>query len=475
MDRFYCDNLVIRDNSGRQRIFRGINICCKESDISPHKFRKEHNIKKLKNKLLKDGVNLIRFGVTWASIEPEEKRYNAELIAEYVHFVKECEKLGIYVILDMHQDLFTEGPRSGDGAPKWALNKEIKLKREFLIWAEGYFYMDGVQQAFYDFWKNKNGIQDKFIETWKYYAACFKECSNIIGMDWLNEPYVHKNGRIIFTELISNIFNIAFGVKYNFLSCFQAVNDKAGFIGMALKMLRVVKSPRNMKRLLETMDNKENFDKAVNGLEKYTADFNKNYYEPFIEKLCKNAILKDTASLFEHNYFSNLGIPFQIDFRENSIYSPHAYDIFVDSPLYNKYASNGRVTSILEHIRENQLNMNVPVIMGEWGGGATGSHWVRHIDYIMNILEEYQWSSIYWNYDAERAKLKGTFDRPYPVAICGNIKKIKTDTKNRSFELVWEQDKAFENSNVKNLIFITGKGITELEGKTGLNEIKIEY
>ncbi|MDE5965146.1 MAG: hypothetical protein K2G65_07040 [Eubacterium sp.] len=79
------------------------------------------------------------------------------------------------------------------------------------------------------------------------------------------------------------------------------------------------------------------------------------------------------------------------------------------------------------------------------------------------------------NYDAEREKLKKTFNRPYPVAICGNIKKIKTDTKSRSFELVWEQDKKFENSNVKNLIFITGKGITELEGKTGLNEIKIEY
>lgn len=144
-------------------------MCCsKESKISAKKFRKKYNIKKIRDKILCDGVNLIRFGVTWASIEPKEKQYNTDLIAEHVSFVRECEKLGIYVILDMHQDLFTKGPRSGDGAPKWALDKSIKLKREFLIWAEGYFYMDGVQRAFNDFWENKNGIQDKFIHTWEY-------------------------------------------------------------------------------------------------------------------------------------------------------------------------------------------------------------------------------------------------------------------------------------------------------------------
>lgn len=475
MDKFYCDNLVIRDNSGRQRIFRGINICCKDSKISPKKFKKNYNIDKIKDKVLGSGVNIIRFGITWASIEPEEKHYNTELIAEHVRFVRECEKLGIYVILDMHQDLFTKGPKSGDGAPKWALDKSIKLKREFIIWAEGYFYMDSVQQAFNDFWENRNGIQDKFIETWKYYSGCFSECGNIIGFDWFNEPYVHKDGRKIFIGLMNNIFSITFKSKYDFLPCFHSGSDKAGIIRAVFKMLKAIKSPENIKKLLEAMDKKENFDAAVSGLESHTDDFNKNYYEPFVKKLCKNINDNSTMSLFEHNYFSNLGIPFKIDFRNNSIYSPHAYDIFVDSPLYNKYSSNGRITSILEHIRENQLNMNIPVIMGEWGGGSFGRQWIKHIDYIMNIFEEYQWSSIYWNYDKGRKKLMGVFDRPYPVAICGDIKKIKTNTKNRSFELVWEQDKKFENTSAKNLIFITGKGITELDGKTGLNGIKIEY
>lgn len=30
MEKFYSDNLVIRDKYGRERIFRGINLCVKD-------------------------------------------------------------------------------------------------------------------------------------------------------------------------------------------------------------------------------------------------------------------------------------------------------------------------------------------------------------------------------------------------------------------------------------------------------------
>lgn len=30
MEKFYCDNFVIRDDYDRQRIFKGINVCSKE-------------------------------------------------------------------------------------------------------------------------------------------------------------------------------------------------------------------------------------------------------------------------------------------------------------------------------------------------------------------------------------------------------------------------------------------------------------
>lgn len=137
--------------------------------------------------------------------------------------------------------------------------------------------MDGVQRAFNDFWENKNGIQDKFIHTWEYYLSCFDDCKNIIALDWFNEPYVHKSGREVFTELLSNIFKITYGVNINFSDCFSKKSDKAGFAASVVKILKTVNSPDKIKKLLNVMDKKENFDKAVSGLEKYTAEFNKDY------------------------------------------------------------------------------------------------------------------------------------------------------------------------------------------------------
>lgn len=48
------------------------------------------------------------------------------------------------------------------------------------------------------------------------YLSCFDDCKNIIALDWFNEPYVHKSGREVFTELLSNIFKITYGVNIIF-------------------------------------------------------------------------------------------------------------------------------------------------------------------------------------------------------------------------------------------------------------------
>ena len=208
MENFYCDGQVIRDAHGRQRLFRGINICIK-GDISAKKFRKIIPYSQMIDNLISIGANIVRLGITWSVIEPREGEYNDEIIDALKEFIEKCGENGIYVLLDMHQDLFSRY-FYGDGAPKWAIDKSIKRKRPFAIWAEGYFYMDGVQHAFSNFWNNKDGIQDKFIKAWQYLADRLDGCGNIIGLDYMNEPYVEKNGRTIFLNLIRNICKTAF-------------------------------------------------------------------------------------------------------------------------------------------------------------------------------------------------------------------------------------------------------------------------
>lgn len=475
MDRFYADDIAVRDSYGRERIFKGINICFKEKNLSAFKFRHFVTRKKLMKNMLEAGVNIVRLGITWSALEPNEGKYNDNLIREIKIFANSCADNGIYILLDMHQDLFSS-KFYGDGAPEWVIDKSLSCKRPYAIWAEGYFYMDAVQKSFEKFWNNENEIQNKFINAWRYFSSEFSDCENIIGLDYLNEPYVDKNGRKIFLSIISKVCEITFCKKIDFEKYFKSKNEKSDFARMCLKIASIIKSKKRLEWLFKYMDSYENFARAVDGLEKYTNGFNKSYYQKFYDRIRKEAGLKNSFDFFEHNYYSNLGIPFEIETEEKSIYSPHAYDVFIDSPLYNSHSSNERISFILDSIRKNQEKMRVPVIFGEWGGGApNGNKWISHIEYIMEIFEKYHWSSIYWGYDFTNKKLNEVFNRPYPYAVCGNIKLIKTDCENRLFTLEWEQGKEFEETNAETEIFVPGKPVYKIKGKTGFNRIKIEY
>ncbi len=470
---FYCDNLKIRDEYGRERIFRGVNFLIKE-----HNAHKNLACKQLlKKKVFKDmkaiGVNIVRLGITWAAIEPLEGKYNDDLISALKEFIEKCAEHNIYVMFDMHQDLFSHYFH-GDGAPKWAIDPSYSHPKQFAIWAEGYFYMQGVQNAFYDFWTNRNNVQTKFIKMWSHVANSLSDCENIIGFDYFNEPYIHKDGRKVFLTLASNVIKTAYGKDVNFEKYFKKSKDKVGFAKMVLKIHSFIRTKKRLHNLLTIMDSEENFYDAIKGLKDYTTEFNSDYYQPFFDKISKTANKKGIFNFFEHNYYANLGLPFEIEGKENDIYSPHAYDIFIDSPLYNKYSSDNRINCILSEIRKNQLNMNVPVLFGEWGGDAPGHEWIKHIDFIMGEFEKYHWSSIYWGYNFKKDELNDIFNRPYPVAVCGDIEEIKTDSKNRTFTLKWTCNKDFPD-NVKTEIYVPGKGIVIYENKNGENEFEIKY
>lgn len=476
INKFYCDNMVLRDELGRQRIFRGTNLCIKgrfKDNKQMQQWSSEICSEKFINMLQSNGINLIRVGLTWEILEPEENKFSREFIDVFKVFAQKCRERDIYIFLDMHQDCFSKHCSKpwGDGAPKWAVPHDIKPQHHIAIWAEGYFYMDGVQKAFHDFWHNENQLQDKFAKVWHFYASEFEEFDNVIGYDYLNEPFLEKDGRNVFISLLENVVKLSLNKNLDLKRNFINRSAKSGFVKSVLQVARSVKSLKNLKYISEYFDNKENFGKALDGFEKYTDEFNSTYYAPFFNKMCKEVNTNDKLNFFEHNYYSNLGVPFSIDCDEKSVYSPHAYDLFIDSPLYNKYSSNARVEHILDSIRANQLKMNVPVIFGEWGGGSNGTEWIKHIDYIIGEFEKYQWSNTYWSLNFDNELLLDVFNRPYPVAVNGNIVEYKSDSAQRTFYLIWTQ----ENMDSKTIVYIPNKGMVEYTGSVGENRIDIDY
>lgn len=471
MNTFYVDGMKIRDNYGRERIFRGINVCIKTPDISPHKLEKillsEQNISHLKS----TGATIIRLGVTWSLIEQIKGVYNDDIIDVIEKYCRICSEMGIYILLDMHQDVYSPYFH-GDGVPKWAVDKSLTSKRPVLVWAEGYFYMDDVQKAFYDFWTDKNGVQTDFINMWQYFSKRLSHIENVIAYDYFNEPYIHKNGRKIFLSLLHNAVSEIYKKDMDFSKYFKNGKDKKGFLKCLWQIAKLVKTPNGVKFLLSKLDDKDLFKRLTDNAKQYTDPFNRDYYQPFMDRISSAVNKNNKLDLFEHNYFSNLGIPFDIEKKPSYVYSPHAYDFFIDTPLYEKYSSNNRIDAILESIRENQLKMTAPVIFGEWGGSPTSAKDFSHLEHIAEIFEKYHWSHIYWGKTSDA--LNDFFMTPYPVAVCGDIISFHTDRKNHSFSLKWEC-KDLPSEDIKTEVFVPGKSICKYDSQQGINEITISY
>lgn len=467
---FCKDGLAIRDEHGRQRIFKGVNICIKKDKFNYFVYKLEKRFDKTFAEYVENGINIIRLGFNWSALEPEKNCFDEPPFEFLKKFVSTAQENNIYVLLDVHQDLYCSKFGFGDGAPSW-VTKDYPRKRPVAIWAEGYFYFKDVQRAFNDFWRNKNNVQTDFSEFWDKLVLEFKGYDNVIGYDFLNEPMITDYSNKIFCRIASNGLKEGSNEEFCAENYFKNGRERRGFIRMFFTFMHRVNKHGGLKKFLNKLDSYEAFGNAVKGLEKYTEGFNREYYHPFVDSMA-DKIDDDKLAFFEHNYYSNLGIPFEIQTKDNYIYSPHAYDLFIDSPLYNDYSSNARIKYIIDSIRKNQLKMNVPVVMGKWGGSAQNGHkWVEHIDYIYSLFEKYQWSSIYWNYRIHDKKFTSVINRPYPCAVCGDIVEYSTDSNSRSFRLEYN----CKENTAPTVVFVPNRGYVEFENKVGNNVINLNY
>lgn len=466
MEKIFCDGTRLVDEHGRQRIFRGMNICFKT--------RKEYNIE-THDKLIgivkriivyckECGFNMVRLGFNWFAVEPDKNVFDEKFIAFLKEIGKLLEENEIYFFLDMHQDVW--GKAFNNGAPLWATHTDGKEpKKHLFIWPEGYFYMSALTNAFHHFWNNDFGLLDDYKKMWLHIINEFSDNNALIGYDFINEPYPTPNGRKVFLKIIENVFYELDGKRIDYSYLYESKHERAAFVKMILKIALRVKTVGRMKKVLARIENKDVWQNAVLQCEEFTKDFDKGLYTDFLKQM--NMISGNRLQLIEHTYYNNMGVPFSADFpkNENCIYSPHGYDIWVDTPMYKK-ASNNRVDVIFEQCRKNQERLGVPVIVGEWGAGAKGDEWYPHIEHLLDMFDNYQWSYTYWGIDLKSKKFMNLLIRPYPVAVNGRI--ISYSYTNGHFRLEFEQE---NDNNIETLIydtdtlkhFNTGKGINVIE------------
>lgn len=424
------------DEYGRERIFNGLNFVYKEVTADEDGVIRYHTdvTEKLLVALKAKGINIIRLGLTWAGIEPEMGEYNLQYLDGYKEVLKMCDKHEMYVFMDWHQDLFSSfSSIPADGAPKWACLHTKKSGEPVFIWAEGYFFHKDIHKSFDDFWENREiagrGLRDRFCDMLTFTVDYFKDFKCIIGYDVFNEPFPGTPGGKIFRSLVKNgVETLLFNKRVNRK---KLVSDALS--GDVMEMLSVADDPKV-------------YSKILGNTKEIMYEFDTKRYYPFLVAAAE-AIRKvdKTGIIFSENcYFSNTGIPCSVPRivykdgtrEENHIFSPHGYDITVDTPLTNN-ASPHRVDYIFDEHKRTQERIDVPVLVGEWGGMVPGSDEYPALEHLIAKFDRNKWSHTYWHYyqDFENTKIMDVICRPLPIAVAGTIKSYSFDRKENLFTL----------------------------------------
>ncbi|MGI5403955.1 cellulase family glycosylhydrolase [Streptomyces sp. CA-135486] len=195
------------DGLGREVVLRGYNVSgeTKLEENGGLPFASVADAEKSATALRAlGGGNTARFLLSWAHAEPVWGRVDRAYLAAATAQMRAFIKAGIRVYPDFHQDLYSrhlfhQGSwYTGDGAPKWAVDAGGYPRESCglcLFWGQNITQNEAVKKATYDFWHNRDGVQDAFLTTAQTAMAYFAEhltgaeFAAVAGFDPYNEPH----------------------------------------------------------------------------------------------------------------------------------------------------------------------------------------------------------------------------------------------------------------------------------------------
>lgn len=176
------------DEYNRTKIFHGINLINKKEPYYP--ILSGNQIQDLVN----NGFNVVRLGCLWIGFEPTRYQYNYTYLSEIEDIIKRFQKYDIYVIIDNHQDLLSSRFK-GDGFPEWLLPKNDTLPFPEPLsciecnWGD-YYFTNAVSSAFQNLYDNYDDYQDSLSHYLTIVSELFKNYTNVIGYELINEPWM---------------------------------------------------------------------------------------------------------------------------------------------------------------------------------------------------------------------------------------------------------------------------------------------
>lgn len=194
----------IIDENGREVYFHGVNVYLGSSPME-NTFSKEEM-----KRVAELGLNAVRLAFNWQGLEPVRGQYNMTYVQLLHKLLHEMNEFGLYALLDAHQDCLS--PKfCGDGVPDWAavprsnaapFPEPIDMKFELdnitgypsrndcakHYWGL-YCVSEAGASAVQNFYDNYNGVLDAFCDWWQFMAKQFRNYTNLLGYEILNEPF----------------------------------------------------------------------------------------------------------------------------------------------------------------------------------------------------------------------------------------------------------------------------------------------
>lgn len=457
------DGTILRDAEGRMLILRGLNYVNKDKDNNFLNLTKDEAFVNMK----KWGYNATRLGVNWSALEPKPGEYDTTYLKDLDKRLQYAKQHGIYVILDMHQDLYSI--KFGNGAPLWATLDEGKPHITGGIWSDAYYISPAVQTSFDNFWKNTPvanglGVQDCYINTWQMLAKRYKNDRNIIGFDVMNEPFIGTAVEQVLGVMLAEIT--------------EALNAKSNSKKYTIEEVGALWMDEKGKNfIIQNLTDKETFVKVLEKMTPLYRQFEETSLMPFYKRFAISIRKVNTKHIlfWEPSVSSNNGIPTAIvpvkEAGKQQGYIPHLYDIVLDTELAGE-ADNDRVLYILKQISNTRKKTNLPTLIGEWGAFYSGGNELINAARLMTTgIDSLLLGDFYWSYSKEignQILFKKVLLRPYMQAATGKI--LQQTVKDNSFTVRWQDT---GKSQSKDLIFLPYTKKLKIQGDIQYKKIPI--
>lgn len=434
------------DPQGRQVLLHGINLVNKDPSIG----YLDHESPEFFTRLRAWGFNCLRLGVIWDGLEPQPGAFNEAYLQGIDRQIELAGQHGLFVFLDMHQDLYSV--LFSDGAPAWATLTDGAPHVTGGIWSDAYFTSPAVQAALDHFWENSPapdgvGLQDHYARAWGILAQRYAQNPVVIGYDLMNEPFPGALAQEIQALMFAKGAEIAFS------------SPAAGEIGLAAgstidpveNLAQLWLTPEGRFQILQLLEDPSIYAQVIDATQPLYHEFEQTRLMGLYHRVAQATRQHDPAGFLflETTMGSNMGVVSAIqpltspDGKQDlyQVYAPHGYDLVTDT-VNLAQASSTRLEMIFHRHAQTAKRLNMPMLVGEWGAYGDMPGTLEAAWQVIRIFEDLQVSETYWAYipEIENTDSFYAINRPYPERIAGKLESYHYDPGSKRFTCSWWED-----------------------------------